>query len=96
MAQSLAFSRRDSSASTASRTSLERPYRPTAASMRASSSGVICTFTGTVPFGPIGGLPMALGLSGGSEDGNDKTAPFSVDGVNGGVYINHTDYGDKP
>lgn len=36
---------------------------------------------------------MRRELSEAARSGNDKTAPFSVDGVNGAVYINRTVYG---
>jgi hypothetical protein len=91
------FSRRFSSASTASRMNLDRAcfLPPTSASTRARSSGVICTLTGLVPFGPIGGLPIARAVAAELVAGMDKTAPFSVDVTNSAVYINRAVYFGK-
>jgi len=85
------FSRRASSASTASRMNCGRPYVPASASIRATVSGG--KRTGTI-FMLRGGRPIRRGIS---EAGScfKKTMLFSVDGLNDGVYINGIVYGGK-
>lgn len=91
--QSLAFSRLASSASTASRMNLARPYVPHSASMRSSTSAGRRTCVALLP---SGGRPMRADVVDTDMSGKlIKNDTDNVDRENDVVYINDTDNGGK-
>ena len=93
-AQLFSFSRRSSSASTASRMNFARPYVPQSASMRSSTSGGNLTCVGLFP---SGGRPMRGAVV--DTDKSDKAMKNDtdyVDGINDVVYIIGIENGGNP
>lgn len=94
MSQSLAFSRRANSVSTASRMNMARLFGPAKASIRSRTSGSKRTSVG---LSPSAGLPMRARLAGIALSDNVCIKPLSlIDGVTDNGYITVIANGDNP